>query len=131
MNKRKIRQGDIYFARLPAEKGSVQSGTRPVLITQCNWLNKTSPTVLVATVTSKLKRLDIAEHVLLPKLKGLPKQSMVETEQRRTLDKSELLQYLCTVDPVTMKRISRALRLSEDMEKHKRQFKKQTHRGGR
>ena len=52
-SEREIRRGEIYYADLPDEEvGSVQAGIRPVLITQCNRLNRNSPTVLVAMVTS-------------------------------------------------------------------------------
>ena len=67
MTDRKVKRGEIYYADLPeTESGSVQAGRRPVLITQCDRLNRTSTTVLVAIVTSKLKRPDderIAEAV--------------------------------------------------------------------
>ena len=114
MTDRKIRRGEIYYADLPeTESGSVQAGRRPVLITQCDRLNRTSTTVLVAIVTSKLKRPDDETHVVLPMMKGLPKQSMVEAEQRKTISKSQLLEYRCTLDHQTMKRVTRALRNSE------------------
>lgn len=109
-----IRRGQIYYADLPSEEvGSVQAGIRPVLITQCNRLNKTSPTVLVAVITSKLKRPDDEVHVVLPVMKGLPKRSMVEAEQRKTISKTQLLDYCCTLDEDTMKEVTRALHLSE------------------
>ena len=109
MTDRKVRRGEIYYADLPeTESGSVQ-----VLITQCDRLNRTSTTVLVAIVTSKLKRPDDETHVVLPMMKGLPKQSMVEAEQRKTISKSQLLEYRCTLDHQTMKRVTRALRNSE------------------
>ena len=111
MTDRKVKRGEIYYADLPeTESGSVQAGRRPVLITQCD---RTSTTVLVAIVTSKLKRPDDETHVVLPMMKGLPKQSMVEAEQRKTISKSQLLEYRCTLDPQTMKRVTRALRNSE------------------
>lgn len=114
MTERKVRRGEIYYADLPeTESGSVQAGRRPVLITQCDRLNRTSTTVLVAIVTSKLKRPDDETHVVLPMMKGLPKQSMVEAEQRKTISKSQLLEYRCTLDHQTMKRVTRALRNSE------------------
>ena len=114
MTDRKVRRGEIYYADLPeTENGSVQAGRRPVLITQCDRLNRTSTTVLVAIVTSKLKRPDAETHVVLPMMKGLPKQSMVEAEQRKTISKSQLLEYRCTLDHQTMKRVTRALRNSE------------------
>ena len=112
--KRKIRRGDIYMAELPKETiGSVQAGTRPVLITQSNWMNDRAPTVLVATVTSVIKRLDLKTHVLLPKIAGLPKQSMVMTEQRYTLDKKSLKSYRCTLPDEVMKQVDRAIKHSE------------------
>ena len=76
-------------------------------------LNRTSTTVLVAIVTSKLKRPNDETHVVLPMMKGLPKRSMVEAEQRKTISKSQLLEYRCTLDHQTMKRVTRALRNSE------------------
>jgi len=114
MKKRPIKRGDVYYAELPAEEvGSVQAGSRPVLVTQSNWLNRRSTTVIVAMVTSQIKRLDLATHVLLPIIKGLPKQSMVMTEQRKTISKDKLVQYRCTLDPETMKKVTRALKESE------------------
>ena len=53
MTDRKVRRGEIYYADLPeTESGSVQAGRRPVLITQCDRLNRTSTTVLVAIAVS-------------------------------------------------------------------------------
>lgn len=122
IKERKIKRGDIYYANLPVEEGSVQSGRRPVLITQCDSLNKNSTTVLVAIITSKLKRPDAGTHVVLPMIKGLPRQSMVEAEQRKTISKTQLLEYRCTLDAKTMKRVKRALRISE------RESQKYSHR---
>lgn len=119
---RRIKRGDIYYADLPAEElGSVQAGKRPVLITQCDRLNRTSTTVLVATVTSKLKRPNDETHVVLPMIKGLPRQSMVMAEQRKTISKSQLLEYRCTLDHQTMKRVTRALRASESATEKRQQ----------
>lgn len=110
----KIRRGDIYYADLPKDTvGSVQAGTRPVLITQSNFLNEHSPTVLVATVTSAIKRLDLKTHVLLPMITGLPKRSMVMTEQRYTLDKKSLKEYRCHLPDDVMRQVDRAIRISE------------------
>ena len=122
---RKIRRGDIYTAELPEETiGSVQAGERPVLITQNDWLNDRAPTVLVATITSVIKRLDLKTHVLLPKIAGLPKQSMVMTEQRYTLDKQSLKKYRCTLPDEVMRQVDRAIRYSERGNYSKRQVYK-------
>ena len=125
MTDRKVRRGEIYYADLPAEEmGSVQAGKRTVLITQCDRLNRTSTTVLVATVTSKLKRINDEVHVVLPMIKGLPRQSMVMAEQRKTVSKSQLLEYRCTLDHQTMKRVTRALRASESATEKRQQHRK-------
>jgi mRNA-degrading endonuclease toxin of MazEF toxin-antitoxin module len=55
-------------------------------------------------------------------IKGLPRQSMVEAEQRKTISKTQLLEYRCTLDAKTMKRVKRALRISE------RESQKYSHR---
>ena len=111
---KKVKRGEIYFADIPrVTRGSVQAGTRPVLITQNDWLNERAPTVIVATVTSVIKRLDLKTHVLLPLIKELPKQSMVMTEQRYTLDKRSLKEYRCTLPDAVMKQVDRAIRIAE------------------
>ena len=48
-----IKRGDIYFADLRPVVGSEQGGIRPVLIIQNDIGNKYSPTVIVASITSK------------------------------------------------------------------------------
>lgn len=112
-----VRQGQIYDVDLPVSIGSVQEGYRPVVITSANRRNKKSPTVIVAIITSHLKKLDMEEHVLLPKLKELPKESMVCAEQRFTIDKTQLRDYRCTLPWKTWNEVHRALRLSEQTQK--------------
>lgn len=111
MKEKRIRRGDIYMARIPKDAvGSVQAGVRPVLIIQNDQKNRTSPTVVVLAITSKIKRLDLYEHVLLPKMKRLPLQSMVMAEQQFTLDKSSLLSYRGHLGYQEMIRIDKAVR---------------------
>ena len=52
----KIKWGEIYTCDLGKMKGSVQCGVRPVLVVQTNKLNGSSPTVVVAVITSVRKR---------------------------------------------------------------------------
>ena len=56
------KQGDIYYAKLPGAKGSVQGGCRPVIIMQNNIGNRHSPTVTVVPLTSKVKRMEMPTH---------------------------------------------------------------------
>ena len=52
MNRTYLR-GDMYYADLGRGIGSEQEGYRPVVIIQNNVGNKHSPTVIIASITSK------------------------------------------------------------------------------
>lgn len=115
-----VERGDIYIADLGTADdiiGSEQYGVRPVIATQSNVLNRKSPTVIVAVVTSELKKTWMDTHVVLPDLKGLPRKSMVATEQRFTIDKQRLLKYCCTVPVQVMDEVTRACRKAEQADK--------------
>lgn len=78
-----VKRGDVFYANLLQDQiGSVQAGIRPVVIKQGDWLNRTSTTYGVALITSQLKNIGMATHVLLPKLKGLPKQAEIGSLSR-------------------------------------------------
>lgn len=115
-DKRVIKRGDVYYADLKEQKGSIQAGLRPVVVTQYNGLNRYSTTVIVAAITSQLKKTDAPYHVVLPMIKGLPKQSMVLAEQRFTLNKSDLIEYRCSLNKRIMRAVTEALHASEKEE---------------
>lgn len=95
----KIKWGEIYTCDLGKMKGSVQCGVRPVLVVQTNKLNGSSPTVVVAVITSVRKREDIASHIPLETECGLNELSMVMLEQIRTIDKAEeLISYIGRIE---------------------------------
>ena len=123
MNK-KVKRGQIYRATLDDTVGSEQSGTRPVIIIQANSFNKTSPTVIVAAITSQAeKRLDLPTHVIV-RCYNLPKDSIVLTEQMRTLDKSRLTEYLGRASVNTMQRVDFAIDIiAKEKRKHYKTYK--------
>lgn len=106
---REIRRGDLYYADLGENVGSIQGGSRPVLVVQNDIGNKHSPTVLVAVVTSVIKKLYMPVHAVLRKDYGLTEPSMVEAEQIRTLNKSQLERYIGHIDEESMEPTDRAL----------------------
>ena len=113
-NIKAVKRGEIYDADLPEDEiGSVQAGRRPVLITQSDWLNRKSPTVIVAMVTTKIKNPGMLTHIVLHMRKGLRQESMVMTEQRKTISKEQLLDYRCTLSKSEMKQVRRACHASE------------------
>lgn len=91
-NKRSIRWGDIYYCDLGRMKGSVQCGRRPVIVVQTNRLNSASPAVVVAVITSVIKKANMNSHISIGKECGLKEDSMIMLEQLRTIDKLEELE---------------------------------------
>ncbi len=107
-----IRRGDIFFADLNPVRGSAQGGLRPLLVIQNNIGNRHSPTVIIAPITSKLKKNALPTHVGLPRDIGLPAKSMVLLEQVRTIDKSRLSNYIAALDDEIMDYVDGALGIS-------------------
>ena len=86
--KGKILRGDIFYADLGRGIGSEQKGYRPVLIIQNNVGNKYSPTVIVASITSKVGvKAKLPTHYFVNTESGLEAPSVVLLEQIRTIDK--------------------------------------------
>ena len=86
-----IRRGDLYYADLSPVVGSEQGGIRPVLIIQNDLGNKYSPTVIAAAITSQTNKAKLPTHIELGEnTSGLKSNSVVLTEQIRTIDKSRL-----------------------------------------
>ena len=120
-----VKRGSVYLADLGNEDqnlGSEQAGVRPVVVTQSNRQNEKSPTIIVAIITSQIKKEKMDCHVILPKVKGLPKQSMVCCEQRRTIDKQRLLRYCCTLSNEVMEEVTRACHKAEEADKKRRRW---------
>ena len=108
-----MKRGDIYRADLDPVIGSEQGGVRPVLVIQNDTGNLHSPTVIVAAITSRNKKPHMPVHVLITaEESGLPADSVVLTEQVRTLEKSRLTRYLGHLKDEAMARIDLALERS-------------------
>ncbi len=60
-----FRRGDIYLANLNPFTGSEQGGTRPVLVLQNNDGNFYCPTLIVAPMTTQIKKLNQPTHYLI------------------------------------------------------------------
>ncbi|MCQ2462771.1 MAG: type II toxin-antitoxin system PemK/MazF family toxin [Clostridia bacterium] len=95
--KRTICHGDIYTCNFGINGGSIQNGSRPVIVLQDDKYSKNSPTVIVAPITSVIKKGYLPSHVYLGRHFGLKRASMILIEQVRTVNKSELQKYIGTV----------------------------------
>lgn len=104
-----MKRGEIYWADLDPVVGSEQGGIRPVVVIQNNIGNRHSTTVIVAAVTTREKRA-LPVHVPIKAAEsGLKWDSVVLTEQVRTLEKRRLGRYLGQLTPAAMARVDRAL----------------------
>ena len=109
----KIRKNDVYYADLSPVIGSEQGGVRPVLVLQNNVGNKHAPTIIVAAITSRMKRAKMPTHVPVRMENGrLPKNSIVMLEQIRTIDKVRLINFVGQVTNESALLIDRASLIS-------------------
>ena len=108
-----VKRGDMYYADLSPVIGSEQGGIRPVLIIQNDVGNKYSPTVIAAAITSQTGKSRLPTHININSSEyGLVKNSVILTEQIRTIDKSRLLEKIGQIDPATMHQVNSALGVS-------------------
>ena len=113
-----IKRGYMYYADLSPVVGSEQGGIRPVLIIQNDRGNKYSPTVIVSAITSQLNKNKLPTHIELDSKEfGLKSDSVVLTEQIRTIDKSRLKEKIGHIDDsLVMNKINDALGVSFGLE---------------
>jgi mRNA interferase MazF len=82
-------KGEIWWAELPPARGSEPAKTRPVLIVQCDTMNRSSVnTVICAAITSNLALEHAPGNFRLEKsVSGLEKTSVINFSQIVTIDK--------------------------------------------
>lgn len=97
--------------------GSEQGGIRPVVVLQNDVGNRYAPTLIVATVTSRItKKADQPTHVLIDQNPAFATPSMVQAEQKIfTIDKSRVQRFLGRITPSEMYRIEAAVINSLDL----------------
>ncbi len=109
-----VKRGDMFYADLSPVIGSEQGGIRPVLIIQNDIGNKHSPTVIAAAITSQTGKAKLPTHIEIdPEKSGLKAESVILTEQIRTIDKSRLKEKIGHIDDDSiMSQINNALNVS-------------------
>ena len=106
-------RGDMYYADLEKGIGSEQEGCRPVVIIQNNVGNKHSPTVIIASITSKKDaKPKLPTHYLIGAEDGLELPSLVLLEQLRTIDKRRLSDFIGHLSEKHIQGINHALAVS-------------------
>jgi len=108
-----IRRGDIWWAELPAPRGSEPGFRRPVLVVQANDFNRSQiATVLTVLLTSNLGIAAAPGNVLLRRKETkLPKDSVANVSQVYTVDKSFLVQRVGALSDQLVTKIEDGLKL--------------------
>ena len=105
-----VKRGDMFYADLSPVVGSEQGGIRPVIIIQNDLGNKYSPTVITAAITSQTNKTKLPTHIEIGEnTSGLKSNSVVLTEQIRTIDKKRLKKYIGHLNAVDMNNIDETL----------------------
>ena len=109
-------RGDIYYANMEPHVGSEQGGERPVVVLQNDAGNKHSPTLIIATLTSRVdKKSHLPTHVLLDHNPGLKVPSIVQLEQIFTIDKCRVQRFAGQASEDEMNQIEMAIKVSLGM----------------
>ena len=112
-----IKKGDLFYADLRPVVGSEQGGVRPVLVVQNDIGNRYSPTVIIASVTSRMGKHPLPTHIPIGGGKsGLRYHSIALLEQVRTIDRSRLHEYIGHLDEAAMRVVDQGLAVSFGME---------------
>jgi mRNA interferase MazF len=107
-----MRQGEVYWLRFEGS-GSEPAGRRPALVVQDDRLNRSAiRTTVVAAITSNLLLAAAPSNVRLRRGEaGLPRASVVNVSQLRTMDRSRLVEHVGTLGPERLHEVLRGLAL--------------------
>ena len=111
-----IKRGDMFYADLSPVIGSEQGGIRPVLIIQNDTGNKYSTTTVGIPLTSKRSKRNLPTHKVLKNYGKLIDESTVLAEQICTIDKSQIINYICDIREEDLKEINKKIAISLALE---------------
>jgi mRNA interferase MazF len=102
------KRGEVYWVSLDPAIGAETRKTRPCLIISNDKGNEASGTVIIAPITSKVKRVYSFEvETFIADRKG-----KIMVNQCRTIDKTRLGKLECQLDGETMNGVDEAIRIT-------------------
>ena len=109
-----MRRGEIWWATLPAPRGSEPGYRRPVVVVQSDAFNRSRiETVLVAAITSNTRLADAPGNILLSRRDSrLPRKSVVNVSQIITANKSYLTKRVSRLPLKKIALLDEGLRLA-------------------
>jgi mRNA interferase MazF len=110
-----IRRGEIYLVDWDPARGNEQKGRRPALVIQNDIGNAYGSTTIVASISTKYKKVYPFQVLIQANETGLEHDSIVDLQQIMTVDKTRLLHKLGQVKKKTVTLIDAALMKSLDL----------------
>ncbi|GFZ87171.1 hypothetical protein GCM10008018_36680 [Paenibacillus marchantiophytorum] len=107
-------RGNVYLADMSPVSGSEMGGIRAVVIVSNDINNRYSPVMTVIPITSQIAKSKLPTHVEVGTSHGFDRESVVLSEQIRTIDRNRLTKLITTLDDITMKKIDHAIRIQLD-----------------
>jgi mRNA interferase MazF len=108
-----IRQGEVYWLAFGRADDSAPAGRRPAVVVQHDRFNRSAiSTTVVAAVTSNLRLAAAPGNVRLSRGEGgLPRPSVVNVSQIRTIDRTRLGERVGALRPARLRMVLRGLAL--------------------
>ncbi len=114
----KVKRGDILYVDLGSQyQGSVQGGTRPVVVISNNKANKFSTVITVVPLSSHIsKKRSLPTHVFVSayRCSGLSMHSLALCEQVMSVDKLQIIDCIGKMDVGTLEQVTRAVQIQID-----------------
>ena len=117
MEEVRFSRGDIVIVENPLQENHkhVLSGNHHAVVVQNNGANEFSPTLIVAYITTNLKRSDLPTNVVLQWYPAL-KPCLVLASQIQTIDKDDVIAKVGHLREEDLRRVDMALSYSLAME---------------
>ncbi len=112
-----FKRGDIVQARFDPTEGAEQSGMRPAIVLSPDGLNKHSPLVVLAPLTTKNLDRVYPFEVLVEPNEVVKRRSKILLLQLRGMSKSRILSFYGHVSDETLLEVDAALHIAVGLEK--------------
>jgi mRNA interferase MazF len=109
------RHGDLYIAQLDPTVGGEIRKTRPVVIVSNDAINTHSRVVVIAPVTSNVRRASPSHIIVSAGTAGLAVDSRVLTDQVRAIDRRRLVHRVGRLPATVREQVKQALRATFDL----------------
>ena len=101
------KRGEIWLINFEPKVGHEQGGTRPAIVLQNDIGNQYSNTVIVAAMTTTIRKMPV--HVFIDKSDGVDKPCVLMLEQIHTIDKKRLIKKVGKIKKEKFKEIFEAI----------------------